>query len=286
VGDECPDSLERFEGEKVKPEPLPYVLGMDVTIDGLYGSIQTVEGFDGEVSVVFSPFNYRMPDEELEAQEELESGLDYTFRSVGNAIEVATDRLDATDGLGADITVRLPPEFEGALVVRNRGDGAVYPGGIAATYVGLASSVDFVTDGRGDCFASSQGSVYSSRARCEGRIMLLGVSDELDVASTGLGGDVVVFLKSVAGQGAGGTITSEDGNIELGFPDGSSFSVQAELASSGLINAEFVESDECVIEADSPKSKRLTCGESGPDYVATAGTREAGRSDISIYRTP
>jgi hypothetical protein len=285
-GDECPPSLVRFDGEKVEPDPLPYVLGMEVTIDALYGSIETVEGFEGEVSVAFEPFVYRAADEEEEAREELENAFDYTFASEENAVEVTTDRRDTADGLGADITVSLPPEFDGALVVRSRGDGPVYPGAFLAPYVANATSVDVVAENGIDCFVNADGSVFSTRALCDGPILLRGVTDELDVASTGLDGGVIVFLSSVAGEIAGGTITSEDGNIELGFPDSSNFSVQAEIAGSGRINGQLIGSNACVIEAESTKSKLLTCGEGGPHYAATSGTRDAGRSDIWIYRGP
>jgi hypothetical protein len=286
-GDECPPSLERFDGEKVEPDPRPYVLGMDVTVDALYGSIQTVEGRAGEVSVVFEPFVHRPPDEEVEALEDLESSFEYAFESEGNAIEVMSDRRGAANDLGADITVRLPPEFEGALLVHNRGDGPVDPGGaLLAWYLGNATAVDVVTENGGDCFVTSDGSVFYTRAHCDGPIKLQGVSDELDVASTGSGGDVSVFLTKVGGATAGGAITSEDGSIELRFPDGSAFSVQAEIASSGRIHAQLIQSDACVIEHDSAKSQRFTCGGGGAEYVATAGTGGAGRNDISIFWAP
>lgn len=286
VGDECPPSLERFDGEEVEPDPLPYVLGMDVTIDALYGSIETVEGFEGEVSVAFEPFVYRAPDDEEAARDELENAFVYAFATEENAIAVTTSRSDAADALGADITVRLPPEFDGALVVRSRGDGPVYPGAFLAPYVADATSVDVRAENGVDCFVNSDGSVFSTRAHCDGPILLRGVSDELDVASTGLDGGVIVFLSSVAGEIAGGTITTEDGNIELGFPDGAEFSVQAEIAGSGRINAQLIDSSACDIETESPKSKLFTCGEGGPHYAATSGTRDAGRSDIWIYRAP
>lgn len=286
VGSECPPEFERFDGEAVTTEPLPYILGMDVTIDVRYGAIETVEGFPGEVSVVFQPFNQRAPDEELEALEELESAFDYTFETDDNAFVVTTDRDEMADGVGADVTVRLPPQFEGALVVRSRGDGPVSAGGVVGTYVADASSLDLTTENGGECFIDARESIFSTWARCNGAITLLGVSDGLDVASSGLDGNVSVFLHSVAGPNAGGTITSEDGNIELGFPDGSDFSLQAELASTGFIKAELIDPEACLIATEDRTSRLFVCGSGGPHYVATAGTGGSGRSDISIYRTP
>jgi hypothetical protein len=277
----CAKSLTRFNGADITPDPLPYTAGTDLRVAGNYGDIQVVEGADGEVSIKLEPFNYRAYDAEIEARDELENNFDYSFTDDGDAIVVTTGRHDATNGLGADITVYLPPAFDGALVLDNDSDGAVNPGDIEADYVASAWSVDVSTDSLGDCSIDADGSVVVTRAHCDGAISVTGVADQVDVASTGLGGDVSLSLASVSGTEAGGSITSEDGDIVVSFPAGADFTVQAQSTEDGTVSASELD-DDCVAATAAETAKSYTCGDGGPSFVVTAGTDGVGPSSVTL----
>jgi len=277
----CAKSLTRFNGADITPDPLPYTAGTDLRVDGIYGNIRVVEGSAGEVSIKLEPFNYRAYDAEDAARDELENNFDYSFDDEGDAIVVTTGRHDATNGLGADITVYLPPAFDGALVLDNDSNGAVNPGDIDADFVASAWSVDVSTDSLGDCDIDAGGSVVFTRAHCDGAISVTGVVDQVDIASTGLGGDVSVSLASVSGSEAGGTITSEDGDIEVAFPSGSDFTVQAQSTEDGTVSASELD-DACIAATAAETAKSYTCGDGGPSFVVTAGTDGVGPSSVTL----
>ena len=278
----CLKSLTRFGGAEITPEPLPYSAGMNVTVDGIYGDITVVEGTAGEVSVVFEPFNYRAHDAEDAARDELENNFDHSFEASGNGIVATTGRHDATNGLGSDVTIYLPPEFDGALVLQNDSNGPINPGDVDARFVGAATSVDVSTDSLGNCSVDGSASLVSTRAHCDGEIVVTGVSDAVEVASTGLSGAVRVTLSSVAdANNAGGTITSEDGDIEVSFPSGADFSVQAAATEDASVSASSLD-DACVADVAADSAKTYTCGAGGPNYVVTAGTHGVGPSAVTL----
>ena len=276
----CAKSLKRYVGSDVTPAALPYTSGMDLTVDGMYGDINVVEGTSGEVSVVFEPFNYRAHDAEEQARDEMENNLDLSFEDTGDAIVVTTGRHDATNGLGAEIFIHLPPEFDGALVLANDSDGPLNPGDIDAGYVGAAWSVDVSTNSLGHCNIDGEASVISTRAHCDGTIVATGVSDDVDIVSTGFKQNVNVVLRSVAGADAGGSITSSDGDISVSFPDGADFTVQAQASDDATVSASSLDVT-CMAAVAAESSKSYTCGAGGPNFVVTAGT-DGGPSAVTL----
>jgi hypothetical protein len=215
------------------------------------------------------------------ARDEIENNFDYSFEDDGEGIVATSDRHDSTNGLGADITLFLPPEFDGALVLRNDSDGPVNPGEIEAAFVGQASSVDVSTESLGDCSIDASGSVLFTRAHCDGAIVASGVSDEVDIASTGLSGDIDVTFAEISADSPGGNIESEDGDISVDFPNGASFTVQAESSEDGAVSAGPLD-DACVGAAAADTAKSYTCGDGGPNYVVTAGTDSTGPSSVGL----
>jgi hypothetical protein len=278
----CFKSLTRYIGAEIEPEPLPYAAGTNLTVNGNYGDITLEEGSAGEVSVVIEPFNYRAHDAEEQARDEIENNFDYSFEASGGAIVVTTGRHDATNGLGAAVTVYLPPEFDGAIVLQNQSDGAVNPGNITARFVGGATSLDMSTDSLGDCYVSADGGILSTTAHCDGTVVAQFVSDHVDIESTGLEGSILVTLSSVAGQNAGGSITSEDGSIEVVFPPGGAFSVQAQSTEDASVDGDALDGV-CEASAAAETAKSYTCGAGGPNYVVTAGTDGVGPSGVTLY---
>ena len=276
----CAKSLTRFVGEEER-ETLPYTNGTNLTVNGIYGEINLFAGTAGEVEVVFEPFNYRAHDAEDAARDELENNFDRSFELSSGTLVVTTGRHDATNGLGSNIDVYLPPEFDGAIVVRNDSDGPVNPGKIDVEYVGEAWSVDVSTDDLGDCNIDGADSVVSTRAHCDGAITVTGVSDEVDIASTGLSGDVAVVMTAIASAESGGSIMTEDGDIDLTFPAGAEFTVQAQSTEDGSVSASSLD-EACIGDVAADSAKSYTCGEGGPNFVVTAGTDGVGPSSVTL----
>src|SRR5262245_43506777 len=139
-------SLDTFEGEPVVLSE-DYEPGQNVTIDGLYGDIFVTEGGAGKVLTTFKPFVYDGYDEEEEARDAIENNLDLDVTTADGTTTISTDRHDATNGLGSHITVELPPEFDGVLIVKNAGDGAINQGHIDVSFVGNATTLNVVNSG-------------------------------------------------------------------------------------------------------------------------------------------
>jgi hypothetical protein len=279
----CAKSLERFvlEDGEITPAAIAYAAGTSVSVHGIYGDIDVVEGTSGEVGLRIEPFTYRAFDAEEEAREELENGFDYTFEDRGGEIVVTTGRHDSSNGLGAAVRLYLPPEFDGALVVENDSNGPVNPGNIDVRFVGQARSVEVSTDSLGDCHVGGEASVVSTRAHCDGNIQVTGVSNDLDVISTGLAGEIIVILREVDDAAAGGKIESEDGDVRVTFPEGADFTVQAASTEDGMVLAPSLDA-ECVSAVAAETAKSYTCGEGGPNYVVTAGKDGVGPSSVTL----
>lgn len=280
----CLKSLTRFEGDAIEPEALAYTPGTDVTVNGKYGDIRVVEGAAGEVRVKLEPFNYRAHDAEAAARAEIADNLDYSFSETDLGISVETDRHDSTNGLGADITLYLPPEFDGKLELGNQSDGPVNPGDIEVEFVAAASSLIFATGSLGDCTVNGAPSVGYTRAHCDGEIVLTNVSNGGMISTTGLGGSIRLELAGITDGGGGGTITTEDGDITVKFPSEASFSVSAIAHEEGTVTAPSLE-EVCAYEPGLEDSKSYTCGDAvggGPHYSIIAGSDGVGASNISL----
>lgn len=279
----CSESLERYtltDGE-IEPDALPYESGMDIVVDGVYGAIQVEEGTDGEVGVRFEPFTYRGHSKDAEAREELESLFDWSFEEDGNAINVATGRLSgSTNGLGAEITLFLPSDFDGELAVRNHSNGPINPGNIDVNFVGDATLLDIQADSLGDCFVDAAPSVVFSKVFCDGKIRLENASDDIMIASTGLGGGAQVMLSEIASDAQGGIIETEDGDIQFVLPAGP-LSIHAVSTEDGVVSEGDVP-DDCNVDESSSREKTITCGEGGPSYDVAAGVDGVGPSNVEL----
>lgn len=279
----CAASLTRFEADDVTFDPIAYEPGTDVTVHGNYGDIHVVEGTEGEVGLKLEPFNYRGHDEEDAARKELANNADYTFETNDSGIYVETERHDSYTGLGADITVYLPPEFDGKLSLVNSSDGPVNPGDVKAEFVGAASALELSTKSLGDCTANGAPSVHTTRASCDGDVIVTDVSSGGSIAAKGLEHGVRLVLADLT-DGGGGNVSSEDGDITVQFPEGAVFSVSASATEDGKVNAGPLE-DSCVADRAAPSSASFTCGDSptgDPHFTITAGTDGVGPSNVYL----
>ena len=94
-------------------------------------------------------------------------------------------------------------------------------------------------------------------------------------------GDIEVTFRDISADSPGGSIESEDGDVTVDFPNGASFTVQAESSEAGAVNAEPLDAA-CVGDAAADTAKSYTCGDGGPNYVVTAGTDSTGPSSVEL----
>jgi hypothetical protein len=281
----CAKSLTRFEGDAIEPDAIAYTPGTDVTVHGKYGDIRVVEGAAGEVRVKLEPFDYRAHDAEAAARAEIADHLDYSFAENDLGISAETDRHDSTNGLGADITLFLPPEFDGKLELGNESDGPVNPGDIEAEFVGAATSLILATGSLGDCIVNGAPSVGYTRAHCDGEIVLTDVSNGGMISTTGLEGSIRLELAGITDGGGGGTISTEDGDITVKFPSEASFSLVALAHDEGTVTGTSLE-QVCEQKLGLESTKEYICGDavSGgpPHYTISAGGNGVGPSNVLL----
>jgi len=257
--------------------------GGDVTVDGLYGNIEVVEGAADTVRVTFEPFHYWDPDEEEEARQMLADHLQTVVEPDGDGVHISTGRSGGgSNGIGADITVELPSNFAARLVVENRSNGPIDPGNVRVRFVGEATSVSVSTDSLGDCRIDGAPSVTQTTADCDGAVRISGVTDNVDITTTGLETAVSVDLTvaSVSAESGGGTINSEDGDVNLTFPATGDYSILA-LTNEGVINEGSLP-ESCTVEAAEERSKTITCGAGGPQYHVNACRDGVGECIVNI----
>jgi len=100
-----------------------YTAGQDISVSGGNGRINVVGGGGSEVSATFSPFILDAKDNEDNARAHMEKNLSLTVEDTGSGIVVKASRASGSSGsLGADITVRLPDDFDGTFSL-NQGNG-------------------------------------------------------------------------------------------------------------------------------------------------------------------
>jgi hypothetical protein len=269
----CAESLKAFEATE-SVETVPYVDGANLTIKGLYGDIAILSGTAGKLTTTFKPFNYRGHD------------LDGT-----GDVAITTDRHDATNGLGSHITVRLPPEFNGILIVENEGNGVINQGLIDVQSVGEATTLNVTNHGLGRCNVlrgeDDEPSIVSNlndvNVRCEADIFVRGVNDNVVVRSVSpsFHSDVRVDIVGVSPDAIGGSIIGENSNVQVTFPSAGDYSVAASAGADASMSK--VEAGECEVSADDETELSLTCGAGGPIYeISATGGDEASRINVFV----
>jgi hypothetical protein len=272
----CLDSLKRYElPENPAPETVAWQSGQNVTVNGRRGDITIRQGSADQVTVHFVPFNYRSHQKEDEARDELAQYLTLAVTTDATGILVTTERDNASnDGLGADIFVDLPPNFDGMLDLFNDGDGIINPGNINVQFVGMAHQVDVVNGaGVGTCTIMGAPSVTTTVVACDDDVHVENVSDSLAIAATSLDTHITVSLASISADAANSTITTEDGTIDISFPSEAGFQAMAS-APGGLVDAGVVPSA-CTMSTEADVTE-VTCAGDGtlsvvPIYTLTAG---------------
>lgn len=265
----CLETPHRFDGFATT-DAVDYTWGYAVEVDGIYGDIVVVEGVPGEVGVTYAPFAYAARDDEADAVQAALDKPELELTIEGDTIVVRTARADGDLPLvGVDLEITLPPEFDGPLVVRNRGRGTWNPGDIDIEFVGDAPSVEVTAKALSNCDIIGGPNVTYTYAHCGDTVRVRDVHDTVDLRSTGGFGDVQLQLASISPFTEDSVVYSEDGDVQVEFPDADSFSFMAQAGSRGFVDLGSVEGYcEVAVAADSAKS--ATCGDGGPLYELVA----------------
>jgi hypothetical protein len=289
----CAESLKAYEADE-SVETVPYVDGASVVINGVYGDIAILPGTAGEVSTTFKPFNYRGHSQEEDARRELEENLDllvdHDLDGSGD-VTITTDRNGATNGLGSHITVRLPPEFNGVLIVENEGNGVMNQGLIDVKFVGEATTLNVTNHGlqrcnvlRGD---DDEPSIVSNlndvNVQCEADIFVRGVNDNVVVRSVSpsFHSDVRVDIVGVSADAIGGSIIGENSNVQVTFPVAGDYDVVASPGDGASMSK--VEAGECEASPFDYTQLSLTCGAGGPIYeISATGVDDPSRINVFV----
>jgi hypothetical protein len=267
-------SLEQFMGPAQAPQLLDRAPGSPVTIDVLYGSVLVERSASGKVEVLFQPFVYAGHDEKASADAQLAQNLRTNVTAAPGAIAVSVRREGGTNGLGADVTVRLPDNFDGALTIINHGDGPVNNFEVIVNAVGQATAIN-VTNGSllGDCLIQGAPSVRSSSVSCGEKIALLDVSDEVNITNSEEMYDdpapaVALRIAGVTPNSRGGKVTTASGAIQATFPAAGGYVINARSPVRGAVQEGGLPAN-CKA-AGAGNAKTVTCGQ-GPTYELTAG---------------
>lgn len=278
----CAESLEAFEGDAVTQSE-DYVAGGSLTIQGKYGDISVERGAAGVVSTTFQPFNYRGHEQEKDALLEIDENLQLEMSADADGnITVVTDRTDSvTGGLGSHITVSLPPEFDGVLIVENEGDGPINQGHISVGYVGQSQVLNVVNHGLENCnILRPEGkddedvapsTLLDTDVRCEADITVRGVNDNVVVHSRhpSFHSNVRVEIASISADATGGEITGDNSSIEVRMPTVGDYAISASAAGEGAHIGQVVEAD-CETTSSDETNLELSCGAGGPVYTVSA----------------
>jgi hypothetical protein len=284
----CAESLEVHEGEP-QTETVAYEVGQNITIQGVYGDIFVTGGDDAEVAVTFKPFNYRGHNQDEEAQLELVENLDLAVASDAEGITISAGRHDATNGLGSHITVALPPEFNGTLVVDNQGDGPINQGHIDIEYVAEATTLNVINRGLQNCNILRDSSLSEPSlltdvdVRCGADIYVRGVNDNVYVDSRdpAFHSDIVVEIASISANATGGEIKGADSDVRVYFPVAGDYNIVASTGSNGA-HMGNVSAGECEVTSEDESGADLQCGAGGPVYQVFADDADADDDESSF----
>ncbi len=233
----CAESLSKFEGTE-ETKQAAWLPGGSVTIKNVHGKVDVVRGETGIVSVDITPFAFRGNSKSAEAKNDIENELTKTVAEGDAQGDVVVEMSRSKGTVGADIVVRLPPEFDGALVIDKNSNG-FFAGRLDVDFVGDAASLRVTSDSSCEIAA---GSVPSIDVNCDF--------------------DVTAVVSGIA-AGATGTFTAGS-DADITFPGGTFF-VQAQACQDrdsclGSVDTTNAEAAGCTVDAAADTSKTVLCG--------------------------
>jgi hypothetical protein len=257
----CLKSLKKFRAANPIVKEAVWAPGGAITIEGINGDIDVVQGSGTNVVATFEPWVYRAydtpPEEARQDLEALEGIVEGNVNGVTGAVFVQSRRNGGVSTLGADITIAIPPTFDGALSVKQR-NGSTNIG-----FAGSATALSLSSD-NGGCDVAASGTAATLDVDCEN-------------------GDVAVNVPGVpAGTGAR-SVRARFGDVGLSFagtPAGTKFNVQA-FAQDGVVDTGNASSAGCTVNEAAPGSKTVSCNAAttaDPVYAVNADSL----SDIAL----
>lgn len=265
-------SLVRYDGAPSAPQAFDRAPGSPLTIDVLYGNVEVQQSASGKVEVQFFPFAYAGHDEKPLADQQLAQNL--RTSATGNAVTVG--REGGSNGLGANVVVRVPDGFDGSLTIVNKGGGPLNHFDIKVGAVGKATALSVTNQSSlGACFIQGAPSVRSTTVQCGAGISVFDVSDEvnlsnLDPSHDGPSPAVTLRLAAVNPGTRGGRVTSASGSVAVTFPRAGAYVVNAKSPVKGTVQDGAVPPS-CQRQG-APNQKTIRCG-AGPAYEIAAGTQ-------------
>jgi hypothetical protein len=270
------EQLERYTLEdSERTAEQPYAPGMDLVVDNVNGDIVLEPGEAGVIAATFTPFTYRGHDRESEAHEDLLTGWSGEVLDQGDQLTVVSHQLGDWEEVGTTLTVRVPPEFDGAIRVVNHGAGSIAESDIDLDDGAVASawSVRMESLGLGLCNLDGAPSIVETYASCRGPIEITNVTDDVTAYSDGLSSDdpfaVRVSFAAISADATGGEIESTQGHVELDLPSHGDFQVTATSNEAGLVNAVALP-ETCALSGST-----LSCGSAGAIFAVSAGTDDS-----------
>jgi hypothetical protein len=256
-------SLKKFNGTDQSGQA-EWVDGAPVTIDGRNGDITVRQGSGMNVAATFEPFVFRAydtPDEVAIADiAKLNAVVEGDHNGTPGAVLVRTSRQDgAKTTLGADITVDLPPTFNGPLsIIQDNGQTDV---DFAGSAVGFSVKSD-----NGSCDVTTGAAAATVDVFCDN-------------------GDLVASVGGVPAGSEPRKFATGNGTVDVDFSGaaGARFNVQAQARAGGIVDTTNAASAGCAVQEASAGSKTVSCNgatSADPTYQAIAdGT---GLADVVL----
>jgi hypothetical protein len=264
-------SLKEFLGQRSAPQSFDRAPGSPLTIDVVYGNVQLDRSASGKLEVEFAPFVYAGYDQDAAAQRMLTTNLQTT----ANANTVTVARQGGSNGLGADVIVRIPDTFDGPLTVINRGDGPLNHFDLKIQAVGRAATLAVTNQSiLGACWVQGAPTVKNTIVSCNDGVSVFDVADKVDIINRDEDHDdqspaVTVRLAGVS-AGGGGRISSVSGAVAVTMPKGG-YVVKASSPVKGTVREGALPAG-CTKTEASPANKTITCG-GGPTYEVIGGSK-------------
>ncbi|MBK8996742.1 MAG: hypothetical protein IPM35_13485 [Myxococcales bacterium] len=265
-------SLVRYDGAPSAPQAFDRAPGTPLTIDVLYGNIDVQRSASGKLEVQFFPFAYAGHDEKALADQQLAQNL----RTAAAPNLVTVGREGGSNGLGANVVVRVPDNFDGPLTIVNKGGGPLNNFDLKVQAVGRATALSVTNQSSlGACWIQGAPTVRSTTVQCGAGISLFDVSDEVNLTNTDQSHDgpnpaITVRLAAVNPGSRGGRISTVSGSIAATFPKAGGYVLNAKSPVKGTVQ-DAAAPPNCQ-KTGAPNARSVTCG-AGPAYEILAGTQ-------------
>lgn len=265
-------SLVRYDGAPSAPQAFERAPGSPLVVDVLYGNVELQRSASGKLEVQFFPFAYAGHDEKALADQQLAQNL--RTAASGNAVTVG--REGGSNGLGANVVVRVPDQFDGPITIVNKGGGPINNFDVKVQAVGRATALAVTNQSSlGACFVQGAPTVRSTTVQCGAGVSVFDVSDEVNITNLDQRHDgpnpaIALRLAAVNAGSRGGRVSSASGSVAVTFPRAAGYVVNAKSPVKGTVHDGALPPT-CQRQG-AANQKTIACG-AGPTYEVVAGTQ-------------